>query len=293
MNAKRMRPGEEGEVEREWKLRCKLAVAYRIAASYGWDLVIFNHITAKIPDSEAHEDGPHFLINPIGLRFDEVTAASLLKVTAAGRVIDSGSTDGSLFIAGYVIHSAIHMAREDVHCIWHCHDPDVAAVCITKHGLLPLQQEALFVYNDIAYHPFEGPAFDLGERERLARNLGKTKSILLMENHGPCVCAGSVEEAFEKMFYLTRACMYQQRALAMVGGDLSKLHVPSQAQLQEWSRRALDSDNLVISLDDGGKGGAAVGGVVPDASMLFRAAARKIEERDGVANIYARAAPRL
>lgn len=140
----------------EWEARCQLAVAYRVANLYHWDLVVFNHITLKVPGSDDAPDGPHFLINPFGLRFDEVTASSLLKVDIDGNVIDPGTSTGILFKNGFIVHSAIHLARPELHAAVHCHHEDATAVSMTKDGLLPMNQESLGHYGKIAYHPFEG-----------------------------------------------------------------------------------------------------------------------------------------
>ena len=205
----------------EWELRCKLAVAYRIADYYNWKQVIFNHITVRIPGSEKEENGPHFLINPLGLRFNEMTASSLMKVTIDGEIIDQGTTDGTLFRQGYVIHSAIHEVRHDVMCCWHCHQHDATAISMTKGGLLPLSQEALDIFPLIAYHPFEGTANSLDERPRLQKSLGDNAMILVLENHGPCALGPNIETAFHLMYFFCRSATYQQRAMAAVGGDLS------------------------------------------------------------------------
>jgi len=261
----------------EWTLRCKLAVAYRIAAHFGWDQIIFNHITVKIPGSEKAAGGPHFLINPLGLRFDEVTASSLLRVTIDGHVIDPGTGTGGLFRQGYVIHSAIHQARHDAQCVWHCHHYDTTSVAMSKDGILPLSQEAIGVIHDIAYHPFEGTANDESEGPRLQRSLGQHKHVLMLLNHGPCTVAKSIEDAFFLMFLVCRACTYQQKALSLVGGDLRRLHIPTKAQVQAMHERAKKASASVNSEGAGEN---------PSSVMVFRAVARIIERRDGTEHIY-------
>ena len=214
----------------EWELRCKLAVAYRIADYYNWKQVIFNHITVRIPGSEKEENGPYFLINPLGLRFNEVTASCLMTVTIDGEIIDQGTTDGTLFRQGYVIHSAIHEVRHDVMCCWHSHQHDATAIAMTKEGLLHLSQEALDIYPLIKYHPFEGTANSLDERPRLQKSLGNEALILVLENHGPCALGPNIETAFHLMYFFCRSATYQQRALAAVGGA-SQDYLPSKEKV--------------------------------------------------------------
>jgi adducin len=266
----------------EWELRCKLAVAYRVADYFGWTQVIFNHITVKIPGSEKEADGPHFLINPLGLRFEEITASCMLKVTISGEIVDKGTGAGGLFRQGYVIHSAIHEARHDVMCCWHSHHENAAAIAITKVGILPISQESCDIYPLIAYHPFEGTASDMGERPRMQKNLGPTKPILMLENHGPVTCGSTIEQAFFLMYLLCRSCNYQQKAMSAVGGDLSKLNIPSEAQLKTMLNRTntnVHNNKKTRTFKDGGGG-------VPPPELAFRAIARLIEERDGIENIY-------
>jgi len=273
------RPSEYSAVE--WEMRCKLAMAYRIADYYNWKQLIFNHITVKIPGTESETDGPHFLINPLGMRFDEMTASCLLKVTNGGVIVDNGTNVGTLFRQGYVIHSAVHEVRHDVVCCWHSHHEDTAAVCMTKVGLLPISQEAVSIYPTIAYHPFEGTANAMDERPRIQKNLGGEKMLLLLENHGPCALGKTIEEAFSLMYSCSRACTYQQKAMAAVGGDLSKLHMPSKEMVQQMiSRSTRESERKdKKEYEDGAGAGAS-------AELVFRAIARKIEDRDGAENIY-------
>ena len=268
----------------EWELRCKLAMAYRVADYYDWKQLIFNHITVKIPGSEIEENGPYFLINPLGMRFDEMTASCLLKVTVDGAVVDYGSNSGTLFRQGYVIHSAIHEVRHDVMCCWHSHHEDTAAICTTKVGLLPISQEAVAIYPTISYHPFEGTANDMSERPRLQNSLGPSKMLLMLENHGPCALGTSIESAFALMYNCTRACTYQQKAMAAVGGDLSKLHIPTDEMVQQMIARSSKEELKSISnqskdYDDGAGAGASN-------ELMFRAISRLIEKRDGPENIY-------
>lgn len=222
---------------KEWKQRCDLAAAYRIAHHQGWDQVIFNHITLKVDDSDDLQDGPHFLINPFGRRFDEITASSLLKVSISGDMIDDGDGSGPLLKQGFVVHSAVHLARPDIHCIVHNHHVPTVAIAMTTTGLLPLSQEAIEVIKQTSYHPFEGTATDFSERDRMAKNLGPKNKIMILENHGPLTGGSTIEEAFFYMLVVTRACQYQQMAMASVGGDLSKLHMPLAAQVDVMAQR--------------------------------------------------------
>ncbi len=192
--------------EEEWAIREDLAACYRQVARLGWDDLIFTHISVRVPGPEHH-----FLINPFGLLFDEITASSLAKIDLDGNVVlDSGHPVNP---AGFVIHSAIHQAREDAMCVLHLHTLDGTAVSTQKEGLLPLNQTALLVREDIAYHDYEGVALDLDERERLVRDIGD-KHLMLLHNHGTLTVGSTVAEAFTRMYYLERACSMQVRTLS-------------------------------------------------------------------------------
>ncbi len=190
----------------EWAMRVDLAATYRLVAHYGWDDMVFTHISARIPD----EDG-HFLINPFGLLFDEITASSLIKVNRDGDVV--GESAYSVNKAGFVIHGAIHEARHDVGCVIHLHTDDGVAVSAQEHGLLPMSQHAMSLYGQIGYHDYEGVALDLDERERLVRDLGD-KPTMILRNHGTLAVGESCADAFMAIYYLERACAMQVRALA-------------------------------------------------------------------------------
>lgn len=257
----------------EWQARCDLAVAYHIARDQGWDsLLLFNHITLKVPNSDKAPGGPHFLINPFGIRFDEVTASNLLKVNVDGEVVDPGTGAGPLLKQGFVVHSSVHLARPDLHAVWHCHHENTCAVSMTKDGLLPLTQEANQIYAGISYHPFEGTANDPDERHRIAKNLGPKNKVMMLENHGPLTAGATIGEAFAYMMSLTRACDYQVKALAMVGGDMQRIHLPSKQKLKE--------------ILDRGSGLTNNGTGVDAYDAMFRAAARIVEEKIGKDSIY-------
>jgi ribulose-5-phosphate 4-epimerase/fuculose-1-phosphate aldolase len=192
----------------EWSARVDLAACYRLVAHYHWDDLVFTHISAKVPGPEKH-----FLINPYGKLFDEITASSLVKIDLDGNVVMDSPYPVNP--AGFIIHSAIHAARADAQCILHLHTPAGQAVSAQRHGLLPLTQTSMTLYGAVAYHDFEGVATDLGERERLVRDLGD-KNVLILRNHGTLTVGESVSDAFMRMYFLERACEVQ--VLALRGG---------------------------------------------------------------------------
>jgi ribulose-5-phosphate 4-epimerase/fuculose-1-phosphate aldolase len=206
-------PSLEGRVSaEEWAVRVDLAAAYRMVAYYGWDDLIFTHLSARVPGPEHH-----FLLNPYNLMFEEVTASSLVKVD-----VDGNAVDPTPFItnpAGFTIHSAIHMAREDAQAVMHLHTPAGQAVSAHAEGLLPLTQTAMLIRGQLGFHDYEGVAVDLGERERLVANLGD-KSGMILRNHGTLTVGSTVGECFVKLYFLERACEAQIMALS-AGADIS------------------------------------------------------------------------
>src|SRR6266849_3047311 len=192
----------------EWQARIDLAAAYRLVALYGWDDLIFTHISARVPEAEHH-----FLLNPYGMMFDEVTASSLVKIDLSGNKV----MDSSYFInpAGFTIHSAVHDARADALCVMHLHTDYGIAVSAQKDGLLPLSQQAMFALGSLAYHDYEGLALDEEEKPRLVADLGD-KHYMILRNHGLLTVGRTVAEAFLGMFLLERACKIQ--ILAQSGG---------------------------------------------------------------------------
>ena len=211
-------PSLEGEVpEAEWKVRVDLAAAYRLVAHYGWDDLIFTHLSARVPGPEHH-----FLLNPYNLMFEEVTASSLVKVDIEGNPV--GASPFITNPAGFTIHSALHMAREDAAAVIHLHTPHGQAVSAHCDGLLPLTQTAMLIREEVAYHDYEGVAVDLDERERLVADLG-SKGAMLLRNHGTLTVGETVGEAFVKMYFLERACEAQILALS-AGTD--NLNTPPQ-----------------------------------------------------------------
>jgi ribulose-5-phosphate 4-epimerase/fuculose-1-phosphate aldolase len=205
-------PTLEGKVgDEEWAIRVDLAAAYRMVAHYGWDDLIFTHLSARIPGPEHH-----FLLNPYNLMFEEVTASSLIKVDVNGNPVEP--TPFITNPAGFTIHSAIHMAREDALAVMHLHTPAGQAVAAHSEGLLPLTQTAMLVRGDVAFHDFEGVAVDLVERERLVADLG-TKNAMILRNHGTLAVGKNVGECFVRLYFLERAC--QAQIMALSAGDRS------------------------------------------------------------------------
>jgi len=192
----------------EWELRVNLAACYRLVARYGMTDLIYNHITARVPGPEHH-----ILINAYGMLYDEVTASSLIKVDLAGNIVDKGDTDYSVNAAGYIIHSAVHEAREDAQCVIHTHTQAAIAVSAMEEGLLPLSQTAMRFHGHVAYHDYEGPAFNRGEKGRLVEHLGD-RNAMILRNHGLLVCAPSVPQAFNLIYWLEQACRIQVQTLA-------------------------------------------------------------------------------
>jgi ribulose-5-phosphate 4-epimerase/fuculose-1-phosphate aldolase len=188
----------------EWNLRVDLAACYRLVARYGMTDLVYNHITARVPGPEHH-----ILINAYGMLYEEVTASSLIKVDLAGNVLlKADGLDYSVNAAGYIIHSAVHEARDDVVCVIHTHTRAGIAVSALAEGLLPLSQTAMRFHGHLAYHDYEGPAFNRGEKERLVRHLGPHNAMIL-RNHGLLACGPSVPQAFNVLFWLENACRIQ------------------------------------------------------------------------------------
>jgi len=197
--------------EEEWQMRVDLAACYRLVAHYGWDDVLFTHNSARIPNSDHH-----FLINPMGLMFEEITASSLIKIDCEGnKLMDSPF---GYIKAGFTIHSAIHMNRDDAVCVMHTHTMDGMAVSAQKDGLLMLNQKSLCFYNRLAYHDYQGIADDLEERDSLAADLGDKNSMLLW-NHGLLTVGETVANAFILHKRLNDACELQLMAQSG-GGEL-------------------------------------------------------------------------
>jgi ribulose-5-phosphate 4-epimerase/fuculose-1-phosphate aldolase len=192
--------------EQEWAVRVQLAACYRLVHHYGWTDLIYTHISARVPGREEH-----FLINPLGHMFDEVSASNLVKIDLEGNNADGTNTPVNQ--AGFVIHSAVHSARPDVQCVIHTHTAAGMAVSMLKCGLLPLSQHAQFFYGAIAYHDYEGIALDTDERQRLVADLGD-KPVMILKNHGLLTAGETVGHAFSYLFHLQKACEAQLKAMA-------------------------------------------------------------------------------
>ena len=190
----------------EWEARVDLAAAYRLVALYGWDDLIFTHLSARVPGPEHH-----FLINPYDMMFEEITASSLVKIDVEGNPV--GASEHPVNPAGFTIHSAIHTARENASAVMHLHTPYGQAVSAMEWGLLPHTQTAMIAAHDVAYHDYEGIATDLDERERLVADLG-TKNAMILRNHGTLAVGDSVASCFLRLYFLERACEAQVHMLS-------------------------------------------------------------------------------
>jgi ribulose-5-phosphate 4-epimerase/fuculose-1-phosphate aldolase len=195
----------------EWTVRVDLAACYRLVAHYGWEDLVFTHITARVPGTE-----DQFLINPYGMFFDEITASSLVKIDLHGNKLEDSPFPVNP--AGFVIHSAIHAARHDAKCVLHTHTLNGVAVSTQRAGLLPISQHSISVLASLGYHDFEGPALRDDEKPRLVADLGD-KTSLILRNHGLLTVGETVADAFVAMYYLETSCAIQVRAQAG-GGEL-------------------------------------------------------------------------
>ena len=237
----------------EWRMRLDLAAAYRLAVIYGWTDLNNTHFSARIPGTD------HFLLNPFGMFFDEITASSLIKVDHQGNVIGDSSYPTNP--AGFVIHGAIHMAVPDANCIVHTHSRFGTAVAMQKHGLLPASQKALTLMGWLAYHDFEGAALDVGERPRIVDDLGE-KKLMILRNHGLLSVGRTMGEAFVWMYRLETACRMQIDALS--GG--AELNPISEATQQRTIEQGLKM--------------YAPGGFI-EAGLEWPALIRQLERTDG------------
>jgi ribulose-5-phosphate 4-epimerase/fuculose-1-phosphate aldolase len=217
-------PKKRDMSDAEWQARVDLAACYRLVARNGWDDLIYTHISAAVPGPQKH-----FLINPYGMMFGEITASSLVKVDLQGNIVSE--TPYNINPAGFTIHSAVHAARHDVKCVLHLHTNAGVAVSSQKQGLLPLNQTSLIIYSDVAYHDYEGIALDLDERERLVANLG-AKNNMILRNHGTLTVGHTVAAAYVRMFYLERACQMQIAALSG-GAELNLLSKSMQERVHQ------------------------------------------------------------
>lgn len=233
----------------EWQLRCDLAACYRLVAAYGWSDLVFTHISLRLPGPDHH-----FLINPYGLMFDEITASSLIKVDQHCNKLSESPFPVNP--AGFVIHSAVHEAREDVQCVLHTHTRAGVAVSSQKAGVLPISQQSTFVLASLAYHDYEGVAFRPDEKPRLQADLGAA-NFLMLRNHGLLTCGASIADAFLNMYVFESTCQIQLAAQA--GGELISVDPRIVAGVAEAMR-----------VQTGGMGGA----------FAWPALLRKVEKLD-------------
>ena len=208
-------------MQSEREVREQLAACYRLVHHYGWTDLVYTHISARVPGPEEH-----FLLNPLGFMFNEVTASNLVKIDLEGNNV--GASPHPVNRAGFVIHSAVHAARPDVQCVIHLHTPAGMAVSMMKCGLLPLSQHAQMFYGRIGYHEYEGIAIDTEERKRLVRDLGDNP-VMILRNHGTLVAGATIPQAFSFMFHLEKAC--QAQLLAMSTGQELELP-PEEASIR-------------------------------------------------------------
>lgn len=242
-----------GISETEWQIRGDLAALYRLVAHHRWTDFIYTHISARLPGPEHH-----FLINKYGVNFHEMRASDLVKIDVDGNIVDPRPLSQSdVNAAGFCIHSAIHMARQDLVCVVHTHTAAGIAVSAQKEGLLPLSQHACKFYGRIGYHGYEGIALDLDERERLVKDLGEHKAMIL-RNHGLLVGGTSIAEAFHMIYMLERACSAQVAALS--GGREIILpphevcaHTAEQFRKQENDQHYAMVWNAALRLVEGGR----------------------------------------
>ena len=233
--------------EQEWKQRVNLAACYRAVAMFGWDDLTFTHISARVPGEDNH-----FLINPYGMLFDEITASSLVKIDFDGKkVMDSAY---NINPAGFVIHSAVHAARHDAGCVLHLHCASGVAVSSQKDGVLPISQQSIFVLSSIAYHNYEGVALNDDEKPRLVADLGD-KNFLVLRNHGLLTLADSIEDAFLMMYVFESACKIQLLAQSTKGELINidpRIIGGAQAQAKQVTRGmggAIAWDGILRKLD--------------------------------------------
>ena len=222
----------------EWQMRVDLAACYRLVDHHGWTDLLATHISARVPG-----EPDHFLINPFGLMFGEITASSLLKVDEAGKILLPSPY--SFNQPGFVIHGAVHEARADVNCVVHLHTSDGIAVSALAEGLLPLSQTAMVCLASLSYHDFEGIALNMDERKRLVADLGTTDRMIL-RNHGTLACGRSVAEAWVRIYQLERACAAQVRA-ATTG---LRLNMPSQESIDTVARQTAKPRNAAPAAGD-------------------------------------------
>lgn len=243
------------QAESEEALRIQLAAAYRLVDHFGWTELIYGHLTARVPGPEIH-----FLINPYGLNYDEVSASNLVKIDIDGNVVEE--TAYPVNTAGFVIHSAVHMADSDANkCVMHTHTRAGMAIAAIEDGLQPVSMFSTAFFNQLAYHAYEGPSLEIDERERLLANLGDKRAMIL-QNHGLLVVGQTIPDAFLRLYRLERACQIQLDAAA--AGTLNVMS----GQLANRSGRDMDK------FSDSQTDAAGVG------ALEFAALMRKLDKID-------------
>jgi len=224
----------KGQVsDAEWKARCDLAALYRLAFMHGWDDLFFTHISMRVPGPDEH-----FLINPFGLLFEDVTASNMVKVDLDGNVLPPSRY--GINPAGFTIHSAIHKARADVHVVMHLHTDEGVAVSAQKRGLLPISQLSMNVMKDVTYHDYEGIALDMDEQERLVGDLGE-KNLMILRNHGTLTCGDHPFSCYVRMYLLERACGVQVKAQG-AGAELIEWGEAMQERVYSQGEQAFTND---------------------------------------------------
>lgn len=222
----------------EWDARCQLAALYRLVAYYKMTDLIDTHISLRLP----HEP-EHFLINHYGVAFDKMRASDLVKIDHEGNIVEDYDQTKKVNVAGFVIHSALHHARNNINCVIHTHTADGIAVSAQKHGLLPISQHALKFYNRLAYHNYEGIALSTEERERLVRDMGSHRAMIL-RNHGLLATGETIQRAFHEIYFLERACQAQVKALSS-----PDLYYPS-SQICEHTAQQFDRPEVDVIIND-------------------------------------------
>lgn len=225
----------------ERHIRVQLAACYRLVDLYGWSDLCSTHISARIPGDEQT-----FLINPHGMLFDEIRASDLQKVDMEGRPV--GGTGYGVNLAGFVIHSAIHMAHSSAMFVLHTHTSAGVSVATQQQGLLPLTQHALAMLGDVAYHDFEGPALDTDERGRIVADLGDRR-ILVLRNHGLLTVGATAAEAFMAMYRMERACRMQLAVQQSHAPTIPVSHETCAKAMERgrrafWNGGAMDPDRI-------------------------------------------------
>ena len=216
------RPRTPAVADAEWDVRVKLAAAYRLVDYFGWTEQIYGHLTARVPGPD-----DHFLINPWGLNYEEVTASNLVKIDVDGKIVSESAQ--AVNFAGFIIHSAIHMTRStENHVVLHTHTRAGMAIAAIKEGLLPVSMFATAFHNNLGYHDYEGASLYLDERKRIVKSLGSAKAMIL-RNHGLMAIGRTVPEAFLRLYRLERACQVQLDAAAAGTLNIVSLEVASRS----------------------------------------------------------------